>query len=279
MPVGSFDGQEVRRTLESPPSLGLNRSAWILTTVRLSDNLGRCHPTLIRPSESETSVQTLRRTKVRDQVAGQIQQYIVERRLSPGDRLPTESQLAETFGVSRLSLREATKSLEFLGIVESKTGVGLTVGRIDMERLTEHLSFHAGLLEADPQQLIDSRVILETGVLPHVARRMQDDPAIAARLRELVEQFRSASDLKTWIELDILFHRSLLNASGLQPLVAFGDLLRVFFQRFRESVKKAEWQTGVESHQLIVDKLEKGDVAAATAELRKHIEGHRERLP
>jgi DNA-binding transcriptional MocR family regulator len=37
-------------------------------------------------------------------------------------RLPTESQLAETFGISRLSLREATKALEFLGIVESKTG-------------------------------------------------------------------------------------------------------------------------------------------------------------
>ena len=101
-------------------------------------------------------MQTLRCPKVRDQVAGQIQQFIVEQKLGPGNRLPTETQLAETFGISRLSLREATKSLEFLGIVESKAGVGLTVGRIDMERLTVHLSFHAGLLDADPQQLIDS---------------------------------------------------------------------------------------------------------------------------
>ena len=223
-------------------------------------------------------MQTLRRPKVRDQVAGQIQQYIVEKKLGPGDRLPTETQLAATFGISRLSLREATKSLEFIGIVESKTGVGLTVGRIDMERLTEHLSFHAGLLEADPQQLIDSRVILETGVLPHVARRMKDDPAIEVRLRELVEQFRSARDLKSWIELDIRFHRSLLDASGLQPLDAFGDLLHVFFQRFRESVKKAEWQMGVESHQRIVDELAKGHVEVATAELRSHIESHKERI-
>jgi len=224
-------------------------------------------------------MQTLRRPKVRDQVAGQIQQYIVEQKLGPGDRLPTESQLAETFGISRLSLREATKSLEFIGIVESKAGVGLTVGRIDMERLTEHLSFHADLLEADPQQLIDSRVILETGVLPHVARRMKEDPSIEARLRELVEKFRSARDLKTWIELDVQFHRSLLDASGLQPLVAFGDLLHIFFQRFRESVKKAGWKAGVESHERIVDELAKGHVEAATAELRKHIESHKERLP
>ncbi len=223
-------------------------------------------------------MKTLRRPKIRDQATEQIKKYIVERKLTSGDRLPTETQLAETLGISRLSLREATKALEFLGIVESKPGVGLTVGRIDMGRVTEHLGFHAGLLDVDPQQLIDSRVILETGVLPHVARRMKVDPAIEARLRELVERFRSASDLKLWIDLDIEFHRSLLDASGLQPLVAFGDLLHVFFQRFRESVQRAEWRKGVESHQRLVQELARGHVEAATAELRKHIESHKERI-
>lgn len=223
-------------------------------------------------------MRTLRRPKVRDQAAAQIQQYILSHKLSSGDRLPTESQLAETFGISRLSVREATKSLEFLGIVESKTGVGLSVGRIDMERVTEHLGFHAGLLDADPHQLIDSRVILETGVLPHVAQRMKSDPAIESQLRELVEQFRTARDLKTWVALDIQFHQTLLEASGLQPLVAFGELLHVFFQRFRESVKKGEWKTGIDSHERIVDELAKGRVAVASAELRKHIESHKERI-
>lgn len=223
-------------------------------------------------------MQTLRRPKVRDQVARQIQQFIVTQKLAPGDKLPTESKLAETFGISRLSLREATKALEFLGIVESKTGVGLTVGRIDIGRVTEHLSFHSDLLDADPQQLIDSRVILETGVLPHVVRQMKADSSIEPQLRVLVDRFRLARDLKTWISLDIEFHRTLLEASGLKPLVAFGDLLHVFFQRFRESVKKAEWKTGVESHQLIVDELAKGHVEAATTELRKHIESHKERI-
>lgn len=223
-------------------------------------------------------MQTLRRPKVRDQASDQIKQYIVQRKLAPGDRLPTENQLAETFGISRLSVREATKALEFLGIVESKTGVGLTVGRIDMGRVTEHLGFHSGLLDVDPQQLIDSRVILETGVLPHVARRMADDPSIETRLRAIVRQFESARDLKTFIALDIQFHRSLLEASGLQPLVAFGDLLHVFFQRFRESVKQAGWKRGVESHRRLVDFLANGKLNEATAELRKHIESHKERI-
>ncbi|MFO0937151.1 MAG: FCD domain-containing protein [Gemmataceae bacterium] len=223
-------------------------------------------------------MQALRRPKLRDQAAEQIKQYIVSHQLVPGDRLPTETQLAETLDVSRLSVREATKSLEFLGIVESKTGVGLTVGRIDMKRVTEHLGFHSGLLDVDPQQLIDSRVILETGVLPHVARNMASNPEIESTLRDLVQRFRTARDLKMWIELDIRFHRTLFEASGLKPLLAFSDLLNVFFQKFRESVRKAEWQAGIESHRRLVDLLAKGRVAEATQELRKHIESHKERL-
>ncbi|MBX3421449.1 MAG: FadR family transcriptional regulator [Pirellulaceae bacterium] len=223
-------------------------------------------------------MQVVRRPKVRDQATQQIKQYIVDHNLTPGDRLPTETQLAETLGISRLSLREATKALEFLGIIQSKTGVGLTVGRIDMRRVTEHLGFHAGLLDVDPLQLIDSRVILETGVVPHVIRRMKEDSAIESGLREIVRQFESARDLKSFIALDIQFHRSLLEASGLQPLAAFGDLLHVFFQRFRESVKQAGWKLGVESHRRLVDFLAGGQSEAATTELRKHIESHRERI-
>ena len=78
-------------------------------------------------------LETLPRRKIRDVVADRLKSYIQSENLVPGDRLPTETELAEMFGVSRLSLREATKALEFLGILESRTGVGLTVGRIDLE--------------------------------------------------------------------------------------------------------------------------------------------------
>jgi GntR family transcriptional regulator, transcriptional repressor for pyruvate dehydrogenase complex len=204
---------------------------------------------------------------------------IIDGKLMPGDRLPTEHQLAETFGISRLSVREATKTLEFLGIVDSKTGVGLTVGRINMERMTKHLGFHSGLLDADPQQLIDSRVIVETCVLPHVVRRMLDDPSIEAGLRKIVDQFQTAKDLKSLIEIDIRFHRSLIEASGLQPLVAFNELLTIFFQRFREAIGKVEYRkVGYENHRRLVDLLAAGKVEAASTELKRQIEDNKRRL-
>lgn len=221
---------------------------------------------------------TLPRRKIRDVVAERLKSYIVSEDLSPGDRLPTETELAESFGVSRLSLREATKSLEFLGIVEARTGVGLTVGQIDLKRVTDHLGFHPALHTADPQQLIDSRVIVETGVLPHVSRRMAADSAIHASLQAIVDRFSSARKVEDWIDLDLEFHRALIESSGLLPLVAFSDLLQVFFRRFRDSVKKAEWKAGIESHQRIINDLRDQNVERATTELRAHIESHRQRM-
>jgi len=223
-------------------------------------------------------LKALPRRKIRDQAAEQIKELIATGQLGPGDRLPTESELAETFGISRLSVREATKALEYLGIVEAKTGVGLTVGQIDLERVTEHLVFHPALHRTDPLQLIDTRVIIETGALSHVAQRIAEDNSTYERLQSLVDRSRSARKLQSWIDLDIEFHRTLLESSGLTPLVAFGDLLHVFFQRFRENIKKAQWLEGAESHRRIIESLQAGDIATATDELRQHIEFHKSKV-
>ena len=225
-----------------------------------------------------STLKALPRRKIRDQAAEQIKELIASEQLSPGDRLPNESELAESFGISRLSVREATKALEFLGIVEAKTGVGLTVGQIDLERVTEHLGFHPALHRADPRQLIDTRVLIEAGVLPHVAARMKQDQSLYDKLNDINAELRQARSLSRWVELDIAFHRELISASGLSPLMAFTDVLAVFFRRFRESVRKAEWSGGIESHQRVIDALQAGDVQAADQELRSHIESHKERI-
>jgi DNA-binding FadR family transcriptional regulator len=220
-------------------------------------------------------LKTIPRQKIRDVVVERLKSLITSERLQPGDRLPNETELATTFGVSRLTLREATKGLELLGIVESKAGVGLTVGRVTFERVAGHLGFHPAFYAGSQGQLVDTRIVIETGALPYVARRMAEDPSIYESLSEHVERSRPTRDLQEWIDLDIAFHRDLLDASGLAPLVAFNDLLQVFFMKFRESVKKAEWRRGIESHQRIIDALREERVTDAIEELRQHIENHR----
>ena len=107
---------------------------------------------------------------------------------------------------------------------------------------------------------------------------MQQNPGFYESLREINESLRGRRSLSRWVERDVAFHRRLVESSRLSPLVTFSDLLAAFFRRFRESVKKAEWNDGIESHQRIIDALRAGQVTAAQKELQRHIESHRERL-
>jgi len=216
----------------------------------------------------------LKRRKTSDILVDQIKQYITSHNLKPGDHLPTECELAKSFGVSRISVREATKTLGFLGILEAKPGRGLTVGRMDVDRLKESLSFHPAMYDVPDDELVDTRVIVESGIVPYVAKRMKADPEIYNRLNELNDELRQTTDPASFVKFDAAFHQLLVESSGLTPLAAFSDLLQVFFERFRKTVKK-NWRGGVKVHQDIIDGIRDGKVAMVADLLRTHIESHK----
>ncbi len=215
------------------------------------------------------------RRKTSDYLVQQIQAFIADQDLRPGDPLPTEHALAERFGVSRISVREATKTLGFLGVVDAKPGRGLSVGCVDVGRLTQTLSFHPAMHDVSDAELIDSRVVLETGVLPYVVRRVPDVPDILDGLDRINQQWKEARKLAEFMQLDIAFHQHLLESSGLRPLAAFNELLQIFFERFRRLVSKREWQNAIRDHQRITAALRDRNAPAAAEILRRHIESHR----
>jgi DNA-binding FadR family transcriptional regulator len=211
-------------------------------------------------------------------VAARIRDYIINHRLKPGDRLPTEGEFAEKFGVSRVAVREATKALGFLGILDAAPRRGLTVGRVSMKRVSRYLGFHFAVGNYPAEELIDTRIVVETGGLSHVVKRMARDPAIYEHLNDLNLQLRKTKELREWIKTDMRFHCSLVAASGLRGLAALNDLVQVFFRRFREDFPRSQWKSGVESHQRIIDALRDGDATAATELLVEHIGSHRARV-
>jgi len=225
--------------------------------------------------EAQPMPEMIERRNLSEVVAERIKQFIIDHGLKPGDRLPTEQELADRFGVSRVSAREATKALGFLGIIDAAPRRGLAVGQVDMKRVTNYLGFHLAIGNFPPAQLLDTRIVIETGALPHVLRQMAKDPTLFPRLTELAEKVRCAGNLDERIATDVAFHRGLLDASGVQPLLAFHDLLTIFFDRFRRSLVRGDWETGVRQHQRILDALRAGDLAEASDVLTNHLEYHR----
>ena len=218
--------------------------------------------------------ETLQRQNLSETVAERIKQYIIDNGLKPGDRLPTEQELCDRFGVSRVCTREATKALSFLGIIDAAPRRGLAVGQLDMKRLTHYLGFHFAISDFPLSQLLDARNVIETGALPHVMRRMANDPAVYTRIAERAEAARRPGNLDQRIAADVAFHHALLDASGVQPLLAFHDLLTIFFDRFRRSLAKGDWEKGMQQHYEIIDALRAGDLKLATDILSRHLMHH-----
>jgi DNA-binding FadR family transcriptional regulator len=217
----------------------------------------------------------IERRNLSEIVAERIKQYILDHGLKPGDRLPTEQELSERFGVSRVSTREATKALGFLGIIEAAPRRGLEVGRVNMKRVTNYLGFHLAISDFPRTQLLDARMVIESGALPHIMRRMSENATLYAQLTEKAEAVRRAPDLDQRIVADVAFHRALLDACGIQPLLAFHDLLTIFFDRFRRSLAQGNWENGMRQHQTILDALRDGDLKLACDTLSKHLSYHR----
>lgn len=213
--------------------------------------------------------------RLSEAVVDRIKRLIVEDRLRPGDRLPTEISLAERFGVSRVSVREATRALGFFGILNAKPGRGLTVGRINMARVSKCLSFQLAPHDYPQVELIESRIVVETGILPYVMQQMEKDPRVYQDLNRINEKLRKTRLIDERIALDAQFHRQLYNASGLGPLIAFNDLIQIFFDSFRKSFRKGLWESGIVSHQKIIDSLRDSKLEAACNEMRRHIDTHR----
>src|SRR6202043_4138551 len=127
----------------------------IIHLVHLSDHLE-----LRLPATIKSEFEAIKRNKVYEEVAKQIERLILKR-LQPGDKLPSERELAEMLGVSRSSIRDAIRSLELIGMVEPRQGAGPVVRQISSDSLVNPLANARKRKEELVGELLDFRKMLE----------------------------------------------------------------------------------------------------------------------
>jgi GntR family transcriptional repressor for pyruvate dehydrogenase complex len=172
-------------------------------------------------------------TMLYERIANQVRELISSRNLGPGDRLPTERDLAEMLGVSRVPIREAVRTLSAQGVVEVRRGKGMFVAARGMEATIEELT-SALLKQRDIfNDLFAVRRLLEPAAAQWAANRV--DPEDADKLEGLVKGMeaigRSKSpDLDAMAELDAQFHVEIAACAGnrvmLRLMQALQDLHR-----------------------------------------------------
>lgn len=207
-----------------------------------------------------------------------LRDFIREHGLRPGDRLPPEAVLAAELEVSRLSLREATRSLQTLGVIEARPGNGLYVAEFSFRPVIDQLPY--GLVESGValEELLTAREAMEAGLMPAVARlRAAEGPALARCADLALEMTERERRGASFAELDREFHLSLYQTLG-NPLV--DNLIELFwelFVRLGDAIPGSPEGKRGEAHLAIVRALQDGDASLATLRMQEHFDDVRHR--
>jgi GntR family transcriptional regulator, transcriptional repressor for pyruvate dehydrogenase complex len=216
-----------------------------------------------------------RRAKISQIVAAEIVRYVVEERLQEGDRLPTEAEMLNQFGVGRGSLREALRLLEAYGLISIRQGQngGPVLATLRAEDVARTLSFYFHLTGATYAELIEARMIIEP-VMARLAAERQH-PEHMAQLRATTEREQAASlDDPEYLACADEFHYMVSGMSGNRVLDLLGRALRTMFQervRHGSLLPTESRQQNRKVHRQIADAIQAGNGGRAERLMARHL--------
>jgi DNA-binding FadR family transcriptional regulator len=222
---------------------------------------------------------TIVRTHRSEQVRLQIEQAIRRGDFAPGERLPSERELVETFGVSRVSVREAIRSLEALGMLKVQQGRGafVTDRRSGLgEPLARWLELHRDeLLELHRVRGALDELAAQTAAERHDESSVEKLASAHEALRVAVDDGAAVEELML---LDMDFHIAVAEASGNRLLYDLLYDLHTYLAEARHFAFSAGGRPprSVGEHGKVVEAVVAGDPSAARVAMSRHVETIRE---
>ena len=217
----------------------------------------------------------LGRETLADRLAAMLSRQIEAGRLGPGDRLPTEAQLAVTHGVSRSVVREAVHRVKSRGLLVSRQGSGVFV---TMPAQHQPLAFDPEVLESVTAvvHVVEVRRALE-GEMAALAAERATRAQIAALRRALAAIDAAAAAGRDGVAEDMAFHRAIGEATG-NP--QFGRLLGFLEQYLRDAMRitrgnearRVDFMEAVrKEHRVLLDAIAAHDAAGARRAALTHL--------
>lgn len=216
-------------------------------------------------------------SRLSENVANQIRKAIFEEKLVPGDKLPSEKELAESFGVSRTTAREAIRLLEISGLLSVKPGQdgGSFVIQPDVSRLQPIALDLIRARSLTIEHFTRARMILEPSIVEDIMQNITKEEI------ELLEQnVRRAEDELSkekpkLVSNNIIFHIILAECSRNPVIIMVLNLINNFLKGYlRAAAGKLDPEVGyraVRSHKEILEGIKEGKVDLVRKLMRDHI--------
>jgi GntR family transcriptional repressor for pyruvate dehydrogenase complex len=209
-----------------------------------------------------------------EQVVAYVRDLIERKRLRPGDRLPSERELATQIGVSRPTLRMGLHALAAMGCVQSRHGSGTFIREGPPALGSEPLSLLAALHDFTPEQMYEARRILEVGAAG-LAAECATAELVASLAEEVVSLFASMDDPQRFLFHDINFHRAVAAASGNPIIAAVVEMVSaLYYEQRRVTAAQAsdhDLRDAAESHRDIYQAIRARDAEGARRAMNDHL--------
>ncbi len=199
-----------------------------------------------------------------EQVADRLAADIRAGRLAPGERLPSERDLARSLEVGRASVREAIAALQVAGMIETRPGSGSFVAAVDPVREVH---------DSSPSDLLEARALLEPAVARLAAQRGRRDDEIEALLAAM-----EGATGDVWNDCDRRFHQRIATLTGNPVLVDLADRIAAvmdepLWQRLRDDSIAVAGRTTLHlaEHRMIYEAIVEGDGKTAELYAAQHI--------
>jgi GntR family transcriptional repressor for pyruvate dehydrogenase complex len=215
----------------------------------------------------------IRKTRLAEDIADRVRELILDGTFPTGQPLPGERQLAERFGVSRGSIRDAFRMLEMIGLLEMRHGQGTFPRELSVDRLVTPLASVLTNRRDLEAELMDVRRMFEPAVARVAAVRMTDEDL--AELRRIVSvQRRKVKAGQSALVEDTAFHAALARATGNTVVVRIMETLNDLLteSRRRALQQRSRPERSLQGHEAVVAALTRHDAEGAARAMHTHID-------
>lgn len=218
----------------------------------------------------------IKNTKVYELVIDQIKEMISNGILKKGDKLPSERELVEELQVSRTSIREALRSLEIVGLIESRQGEGNFIKENFENNFFQPLSIMFLLQNNDITEVLELRRIIEIESCELAAQRITKKELDI--LKELIESFRNCEGEDESVKVDKKFHymiaQSSHNSLVLCILNSISTLMDSLIKDAREKILEngSNKEILIKQHENIFKALYNHDPEKAAICMKQHLD-------
>lgn len=227
----------------------------------------------------KTEMKTIDTSSLVDKVENSLVELLLERKLSVGDVIPKEIELAQALGVSRTVIREALTRLKMMGLIEAKKKKGSVITSPDLFGMMSK-SMNPYILDQETlKEIFEIRLVLEIGMADLLFHRITSDDI--QELKKIVSTEPPATQYHLFnIDHEVAFHGKLYEITNNKTLKKFQKMLLPVFDFVHHSglLKKQPLLKTFVSHTELIDILENGDPEKFRNGMRNHLENHFARL-